>query len=386
MISELRKNHGDATVIAIMSGSLVERGSVAVINKYARAKCALSIGCDLVLSLPFPWCCASAEYFARAGVKIAGALAAAAPDDEHILAFGSESGDIDTVCLVGERLASADYRSRLASLPPSERTARGITSAYAKMYHDGTDELLSSPNNTLAVEYVRAIRELGAPLTPVTVKRLGAAHDSRSTACFPSASFVRELIYAGQDITGLVPDGVREVLVEELSLRGFASDEHADAALHGTLRMLSPDAADGFAECAGGVGRRLVTAAHSSGTLSDALALASTKQYTNARLRRAVKFAVLGITQDDLRALPEYTSVLAANSKGTSALKSLAQSEALTVLTKAADAKSKLSPTAKRQFDTDARADALYTLAFRPALPSDAFSRLSPTVVTDTKH
>lgn len=380
MIDELRRTCGEATFVAIMSGNFVERGSVAVANKYVRAKAAMALGVDLVLSLPFPWCCASAEFFAHAGVAIAGSLAAALPDDEHILAFGSECGDIEKLKLTGSRLASDGFREKLSSLPASERTARGIEQIYAETYPDGSCELLRSPNNTLAVEYLRAIYELGAKLSPVTVKRLGAAHDTDESDVHPSASYVRERIFANENIAGLVPDAVYDILTEEITAHGAARDESFGDAILGILRMLSPENADSFAECSGGVGRRLVSSARASASLKDALSLAATKQYTNARLRRAAVFAARGITADDLRALPEYTALLAANAKGTSALRKLSRNAKIGILTKSADAEKKLTESAKHQFDIDAQADALYTLAFDPHLPADAFSRLSPYV------
>lgn len=381
MIDELRRRFGDdVTVICIMSGNFTERGSAAIANKYVRAKAALFIGADLVLALPFPWCASSAEYFARAGVSIATKLASALPADEHILAFGSESGDANTIKLVGARLASAEFRQKLASLPSADRTARGIERTYGEIYKDGTENLLTSPNNTLAVEYVRAVHELDSCLTPVTVKRLGAAHDAKQLGLHPSASYLRDRICAGEDVSDLIPDGAYRVLRDEFDAHGAARDENYGDALLGSLRLISPCAVDGLAECAGGVGRRLISAANSASTFADALTSAATKQYTNARLRRASVFAALGVTQSELRALPEYTSVLAANEKGTLALRSFSKRSSIKILTKSADASSKLGAYALRQFELDARSDALYALAFRPHLPSDAFRRISPAI------
>ncbi len=381
MIDEMRKRFGDVTVTVIMSGNFTERGSVAIANKYARAKAALSIGADLVLELPFPWCAASAEYFARAGVFLATKLASASPNDEHFLAFGSESGDIDTIKLVGARLASAEFRQKLAELPQNERTARSIERVYAETYEDGSEILLTLPNNTLAVEYVRAINELGSDLKPVTVKRVGAAHDVSEPDIHPSASYIREKLHAGADAFNLIPDGAREVLRAEFAAHGAAKDENYGDALLGILRLMSQESVDGFAECTGGVGRRLISAANSASSLSEALSLAATKQYTNARLRRAAIFAAVGVTPGDLRSLPEYTAVLAANEKGTLALREFSKQENITILTKLASAEAKLSPSAKRQFDLDAKSDKLYTLAFASHFPSDTFRRISPTIL-----
>lgn len=382
MIDELRRRFGDdATVICIMSGNFTERGSVAIANKYARAKAALFIGADLVLSLPFPWCVSSAEYFARAGVSIATGLASALPTDEHILAFGSESGDADAIKLVGARLASAEFRQKLDSLPTIERTARGIERSYSEMYKDGTADLLTSPNNTLAVEYVRAINELGSSLTPVTVKRLGASHDAKLPELHPSASYLRDRICVGEDVCGLIPDNAYCVLRDEFEAYGAACDENYGDALLGILRLMSPKAIDGFAECAAGVGRRLISTANSSASFAEALSSAATKQYTNARLRRASIFAAVGVTQSEIRALPKYTSVLAANEKGTLALRSFSKQSNIAILTKSADAALKLDNSAMRQFELDAHSDTLYALAFRPHLSSDAFRRNSPAIL-----
>ena len=71
-LEKIRKIKGDDTrIVAIMSGSTVQRGTLAIYPKYARAAAAVKCGADLVLELPCPFSCGSAEYFARAGVMLA---------------------------------------------------------------------------------------------------------------------------------------------------------------------------------------------------------------------------------------------------------------------------------------------------------------------------
>ena len=87
-IQTLRRLLGaDAAVVAVMSGNFVQRGDFAVLEKRARAECALLGGADLVLELPSPWSAATAERFAQGGV----ALLAATGVVTH-LAFGCETG------------------------------------------------------------------------------------------------------------------------------------------------------------------------------------------------------------------------------------------------------------------------------------------------------
>lgn len=75
----------EVTVLALMSGNYVQRGEPALFDKYIRTKAALLCGADLVAELPYPYCAAPADRFARAGVYLAERLGA------DTLAFGSES-------------------------------------------------------------------------------------------------------------------------------------------------------------------------------------------------------------------------------------------------------------------------------------------------------
>ena len=53
-MEQARKQTGADYLIAVMSGSFVQRGEPAMFSKWSRAKCALACGADLVLELPLP--------------------------------------------------------------------------------------------------------------------------------------------------------------------------------------------------------------------------------------------------------------------------------------------------------------------------------------------
>ena len=91
MIEQVRAK-GATHVVAVMSGSVVQRGDVAVFDKHFRAQKAVENGVDLVIELPFPFSCSSGEVFARSAISILSGLG-----DEVInhLAFGCECDDID---------------------------------------------------------------------------------------------------------------------------------------------------------------------------------------------------------------------------------------------------------------------------------------------------
>lgn len=383
LITELRKRIPDAVVTAIMSGNFVERGSPAIVDRFERAKAALSIGVDLVLSLPFPYSAASAEYFARAGVYIADSLSKAYPEDRHYLGFGSETGDIDELTLVSNRVSDPQFRERLYSLGYEYHSAKGIEKLYTEVYGE-SHPILSTPNNILAIEYIRAVNELSSSLLPVTVKRSGTAHDSQNIDGFPSASLIRERLYCGkyQNAFSLLPNGVKDIISDRIGQLGVPHENNYGDAILGALRRMKKEEISSYAECSGGVGEKLFASAKKATTYKEMLDLSATKQYTNARLRRASVYAYLGITKDDLSHPPHYTQLFAADKRGTEALHGFRRNAFLEILTKPADHK-KMSAQASFEYEFESRADILYTLSYNPHLPADAFLRQSPKIIKD---
>lgn len=367
-IAEIRKRRPDAAVVCIMSGNFTQRGDVAIVNRFVRAKIVLAGGADLVLSLPFPWCCASAEYFADAGVSIADRLG---PGE---LCFGSESGDIDELTEVASRLSELEADGFFT-------TARSRAAAYEKKYGQGSSHLLRGSNNILAIEYLRAIRRRGAALEPVTIKRIGAEYNNREVSLdnFASATAIRHLLYKKHYSLAekQMPSGCAQILYSEINECGCASLENASLSLLGIIRTMKSDDIKSIAEMGGGVGERIISSAMAAGSLEETLTLAATKQYTNSRLRRAIIYAATGVSPSTLKSEVAYTQILAANAKGLDALRVMKKEGRIEILTKPAD-HIKMSEVASRQYKLEADADKIYTLAYKKPMPANAFLRISP--------
>ena len=152
---------GADTVICAMSGSFTQRGSFAALSKTARAEMAVRCGADLVLELPSLWAMSPAENFARGGVQL---LTLAGAD---ALLFGSECGDLPALQRLAACLDSPAFSAALAAAPDEGDTfAARRQSVAASLLDADTASLLQSPNNTLAVEYLRALRHIGSPAVP----------------------------------------------------------------------------------------------------------------------------------------------------------------------------------------------------------------------------
>ena len=183
---------GASAVVCAMSGNFTQRGGFAAADKLARAEMAVACGADLVLELPTVWAMSTAERFARGGVEV---LTRTGVVTE--LLFGSESGDMAALTRCADCLDSEDLTAALAAVPEDGRTfAARRQQAVEALLGPADAVLLASPNNTLAVEYLRAIRRLKSPLTARTVRRTGAQHGEAPCGGFASASYLRQLLAA----------------------------------------------------------------------------------------------------------------------------------------------------------------------------------------------
>ncbi|MBQ9966311.1 MAG: nucleotidyltransferase family protein, partial [Clostridia bacterium] len=192
----------DTAIVCCMSGDFVQRGEAALLNKNLRAEMAVRGGADLVLSLPLRWSLSSAQGFADGAIHI---LNMAGVD--HV-SFGAEDADIGQLTELAELIAEKSVidgtiQNMEEGLPFALAREREL---YKRIKERSA--LISKPNNILAIEYIRALREQGAKAVPIAVGRLGAEHDGEETSeGVASASRIRELIRSGSfdEVEGFMP-------------------------------------------------------------------------------------------------------------------------------------------------------------------------------------
>ena len=351
----------DLPVVAVMSGDFVQRGECAVFNKFARAKAAVLSGADLVVELPAPYVLSSAENYALSSVSLLKALRVS-----H-MSFGSECGDIKTLESLAELVCSNSFISELKSYI-SENPTLSFASArqiLAEKYLGKSGRLLESPNNILAVEYLKAINNLETHITPVTVKRIGAGHDTVSDDLFRSASDIRWRIFKEEDYCRYIPENSFSVYKDETERgRGPVSLTALETAALSRLRSLDRDDYSRIKDAEDGLGNRIYENIRKYSTLEDTVSASVTKRHPASRVRRVLMNAVLGITADHTEGLPPYLRVLAANVKGTEYLSSIRESALLPVIAKSADIRAE-SGYCRRVFDITSLAHDFYVLGFK---------------------
>ena len=354
LIDECRRVLGaDSAIVCFMSGDFVQRGEAALMLKHDRARAAVAGGADLVLELPLPWCMAGAETFARGAVGLADAAGVAT----H-LCFGSESGDLPALQAAARQL----MRPEMDELIRAE-LERGIGYAAARQralerLSGESAEILTQPNDILAIEYLKALELTGSGLTPFTVRRRGAAHDAPQESDCPSASFLREKMRAGEPVGTWMPPAAAKALAEGA---GCPDASVIETALLSRLRFLPETAFAAAPDVSEGLDQRIFAAAHTEPTLEALEAAAVTKRYTRARVRRIALSAALSIRAGDSEGIPPYLRCLAANGRGLALLRGMETRASLPVLTKPSHVR-RLGDRALRVFSLGAAAADLCAL------------------------
>ncbi len=376
-IQEIRRAFGeDVAIVSIMSGNFTERGDVAALDKFSRARIAVENGISLVLELPFPFSASSAEFFARSAISIAEGLGCI-----DILSFGSECGDIAKLQEVADRTASEQFITALSEISKCDGAEKGhaknFCELYQKLYGQTDLSLISSPNNILAIEYLKALKATSSVMIPHTIRRTGTDKDGDSTT-YAGATFIRNLLCnkSFEKAFEHMPPSARSVW-ENAVQNGTAPalSQRLSPLFLASLRLKSglKDAAG----CEGGLYEHLHKAACHSATLEDFFKASATKKYTDARIRRSTLFSYFGVTPSMLREKVLYTQVLALDAQGMRILHNIRKSAGIAILTKPADLQ-KLPEAAQAQAKMNYRADSIYALSCAKPLPADAFVTKSP--------
>lgn len=309
-IDRIRSEFGEDTVIiCAMSGNFVQRGAPAIVDKTARARAAVSCGADLVLELPVTTALSSAEGFAAGGVRVLAPVC-------DVLCFGAETADPEKLLTAARMLLKPEFS---ALLREELETGKSFPAARkAALKRMGADaEVLSQPNDILAVEYCKAILSQNASLDIFPIHREGSYHALTVDSDNPSATAVRNLMLIAHNWKSCVPQAARPVLERE-ALHSTAAGEKAMLA---KLRTMTDAEFEALPYGSEGLWRKLMHACRRENTLEDILSATKSKRYTRSRLDRMVMCAFLGITAEDMAMEIPYIRVLAFNSRGRAVLK-----------------------------------------------------------------
>ncbi|MGN0656056.1 MAG: nucleotidyltransferase [Ruminiclostridium sp.] len=365
-IEKTKELYGATHIVAVMSGNFTQRGDIAVMDKFRRAETAIKNGVDLVIELPVPFALGSAEQFATGAVSLLNSLGCV-----DMISFGSECGDLSLLEETsGAVLFAQQHESFFRYMKSGDSYPAALQKTIEQYYEEEIIDALAEPNNTLAVEYLKALSECGSQIKPVTIKRFGAGHDSSTaTENNASASMIRKLILSGQEVSAYVP---------ELPETDFADIRRLETAILAKLRTMTPSEIEKAPNVLMGLENRIYKAARVSENLAELFMLIKTKRYTMARIRRIVMSVFLGIKKSDLKSAPCYVRILGMNQKGREILSAASCSLPMDTSLKAL---SDSGEKQKRLAVLEDRAGNLYGLAFEKRRPCGTEFTAKPVIL-----
>ena len=359
-LREAKRVSGAEHAIVCMSASFVQRGEPACADKFTRARWALMNGADMVIELPDALSCSNAERFAFGGVKLLSATGLVSG-----VCFGSESGDCDR--LIEAASAVPDPTVIKAELDKGKSYPSALSSALSAA---GVDISVTSPNDLLGIEYIRAAKRINPSLSVYAVRRVGPSYnDSGSIEKYASASAIRSRFGSGryQDVYASMPSDVCRCIAAAAANGTFpaAMDNLSDSILY-TLRKLGASGISELAEVSEGLENPLFAAALKASCGTDIPAIVKSKRYTHAKLRRILVNSLLGTTKELQNLAVNVSDSLFIRVLGvrreSKLLSELGRSASLPIVTRRADI-NKLPSNAVRIFDHTSLASSIRALA-----------------------
>ena len=310
-------------VVSIISGSFVQRGNVSLIDKWAKADMALCNGVDLVIELPTVYSISSAENFAYGAIKILNSLKVV-----DTLSFGCEFCDLSVLQKIADTLIEEPHEfktllehelSKGISFPKARENALLMYLNDIRKYAN----ILSSPNNILAIEYLKALKKTKSKIKPIAIQRINVGYNELEIKNnFASATAIRQKIIENKPsgLSKLMPSKSYKILYDSIQKGHYVKDITAfEKQIFYILRKMKIEDIANLPDIAEGLENSIKNSADSCNTISEFMNIIKTKRYTATRIQRILLYALLGITKDDMKnsyKIQPYIRVLGMNEKG----------------------------------------------------------------------
>lgn len=374
-IEEAKKKTNADYVVVVMSGNFVQRGTPAMMDKYQRSKMALLSGADLVIELPVCYATASAEFFALGAVSILDKLGIVTD-----LCFGSECGDTSILRTIANLLLheSEEYKELL-----SHYLKEGYTFPEARMEAIKNScpvdysHILSSPNNILGIEYLKALLTLKSNINPVTITRITAQYHSeqltnndiaKDSIAISSATAIRKVLKDSTDLTLLdshVPSYVYSIMEENYMKTFPIFEDDYSLLLNYKLMQETNVSLTKYTDVNTDLANRIHSLSHSSQTFSELAKSIKSRQITLTRVNRVLSHILLNLKEEDLKTYESngyvnYARILGFKKTSSHLIRQIVKNEKISVITKVADAKTSLDTVSLRMLNEDINSSHLY--------------------------
>lgn len=372
-LTKSKEETGAEYSICIMSGNFVQRGNTSIVNKWVKTEMALKSGIDLVLELPTVYAISSAENFAEGAIKLLNSLKIV-----DTVSFGSENSNIDIL----NRISGILYEEPKQYVEfLNEELKKGLSFPKARenaillyLNDQKYSNILNQPNNTLAIEYLKALKKYKSHIMPIAIKREKAFYNSNCIVDeYASATAIRNMIVNNQfnDIRKVMPRLAYDLLMQEIENNQYVIDiSKFEKEILYSIRRLSTADLKKFPEVNEGLENAIKNAANSCNTLAELINIIKTKRYTQTRIQRILLYILLNITKKDMyisRKTVPYARILGYSQKGKALISEIYKANPkIALITSVKNFfDSSNNKTYKHMLNKDVLATNIYTLAYK---------------------
>lgn len=276
------ENNGE--VICVMSEFFTQRGEVAIVDGYIRAKEAVRSGCDMVIALPYLGSVAYGDDFARRSIEI---LAGAGIT--HLI-FGTENDDVsvlEKIYTKQQKTSEEEYKKLLKT---------GLNHAKINSVLYGLEN--NNPNFSLAYSYYKAIREADLDIKIIPVKREGQGLNSSdiSGEVHLSATAIRNNINDEK-----IEKYLSKEMVTDLRKETIASEAALFPYLKYKILSLGKEGIEQIYDVSEGLENRIYEATLKAKSYSNLVELIATKRYSNKKIQRVLLHILTNTTKEDYK-------------------------------------------------------------------------------------
>ena len=276
------ENNGE--VICVMSEFFTQRGEVAIVDGYTRAKEAVRSGCDVVIALPYLGSVAYGDDFAKKSIEILSGAGIT-----HLI-FGTENKDVnmfEEIYTKQQNKNREEYKKLLKT---------GFNHAKINSVLFGLEN--NNPNFNLAYSYYKAIREANLDIKLIPVKREGQGLNSSdiSGEVHLSATAIRHNINDEK-----IEKYLSKEMVADLRKEAIASEDALFPYLKYKILSLGKAGIEQIYDVSEGLENRIYEAALKAKTYSNLVELIATKRYSNKKIQRVLLHILTNTTKEDYK-------------------------------------------------------------------------------------
>lgn len=316
-INKIKEKYQDSIIIAVVSSSFTQRGDVSIIDKWTKTQIALDNNIDLVVELPFVYATQSSDIFAKGAIEILKRL------NIDTLVFGTESTSLDQISTVADlELYNPEYNNLV-----KQYLKEGINypTATNKAILALNGRKISTPNDLLALSYIKEIKKQNLHITPVNIVRTSIYHNLSSEGNISSATAIRHKNLKNEKIDNLIPYSPN--LIKKISMNNYYPylkykilSEGIEIKKYNTLEE--------------GIENKITKEIINANTYEELITKIKTKRYTYNKISRMLLHILTNFTKEEAQNIKiDYIRILGFNKNGQKYLNKIKKEVKLPLIT-----------------------------------------------------